>query len=221
MVDHAVNKGFGGTGFFSVAVDAKVEVAVEVADRDGGVRNLFLFDAHKPPTEGALSAKEDSQGGEADAFFKPLALRAVQNSDGQGGAEEEADGEFVEGVEDHGSQQADEEAADRAAKGHGDVEASQIARVGLEAGEFAVADHAGDEKRGGDDGNALEDGEAFAFTVEDPGEVDIEAGQRGEEEPAVVDTAGIEAEDEGEEVKNERENPEEGDSGDVLGEIAR
>ena len=124
VVDHAVDQGFGGTRFSGVAGYAEVEMAVEIADGDGGVGDLFLFDAHEPPAEGTLGTEEDDEGGEADAFFEPFTLGAVEHSDGKGGAEEEADGEFVEGVKNDRGEEADEDAANGSAERHGNVEAS-------------------------------------------------------------------------------------------------
>ena len=57
-----------------------------------------------------------------------------------------------EGVEQVRCSQVDEQAAERAAKGHGQIERRQMLRRGLRPREFAVAQHAGGEERSQVDG---------------------------------------------------------------------
>ena len=160
-----------------------------------------------------------AQGGDDDAM-EARPLRAAQGeADGEGAGGDDGERELPEVGEDGGGDDASEDATRGAADGDEQIKAGEAARLGLEAHELAVADHAGEEE-GAEVGGELEHhGDVDALAQDGDG---ASAGEQEQRDPqgALVGALVFEAEDEAQEIEREREHPQEGDDGDLERDLA-
>ena len=121
--------------------------------------------------------------------------------------------------EDDRGHEGDEESAEGAAGGDRKVIARQATRTWAEAEDFAVADHAGHEYRAEVDRRERRDARMGFGGMQVVRHCDEEKDEQRQPEAAMIPARAVEADDEREQVKAERQHPEEGHDGDVLAEL--
>ena len=185
------------------------QLAVEIARGDDVAVDEFLRHHAEPPAVAGQRQHEEQAPVQAQA--------APQHDHRQQRAEEQPDRQFEVGRERRRRDEADKEAAQRSAQREHQVEQRQVARMRLPPHQLAVADHAEDEQRGGDQRDHPRHGQAV---VEDAVDAEEGDGQGGEEQRAHVVARRIEAEDEAEQVEGQRQHPQEGHRRHVLRQVA-
>ena|ERR1051325_2531543 len=129
--------------------------------------------------------------------------------------EEKAALEFVVLFEDEGGDAGNEDATEGAAGGDQEIECGKAFGRGAETIEFAMTNHGANEKADAVGGQLFVDGGVFAF-----GQSPADGGEGTEQQQHIrkahIPARAVKADDEAQEIKGQRQNPEEGDDGDVL-----
>ena len=128
----------------------------------------------------------------------------------------QADAEFVVGVEKLRRDKADNHAAQRAAQRHHQKESCEMLGRGLHRRQFAVEEHAHHEQARGEQRYRDLELHDAAFFVHVPSHCTHHHDQWPDKVQALVPVAPLEAQDEGDEVQRQRQQPQEGHRGNVV-----
>ncbi len=128
---------------------AHVEHAVEVAGSDPGIGRVLRVGPVQGHGKGGCEREEHDPCGDAPMPVEHARAVAQQRGRDEQGERDHADRQLVEILEHLGRDEADEHAACRPAQGKHQIEAGQMLRMGLGAGQLSVAHHARREERGG------------------------------------------------------------------------
>ena len=214
VIDHAMVELALVVEVLRIAFVLDTELPVEIA----GGEEVSL---ESVANDDADTSDEAAQGDEYHGLEHLPADFVEGEEDDNAGGKDDRNRQFVVGVEEIWSDEADEEAAHGPADGDHHVVSREMAGIGLEAGELTVADHADDEERAEEKGDDARHVEVVSEGPENIGH----AGERGGEESEVdgppVKPLRFKAKHEAEEVKDERHDPQEGDGGNVLREVLR
>ena len=133
----------------------------------------------------------------------------------------QAAGQFPVIVEQHRCGDAREQAAERTAERHRQVEAREMRRRRARPGEFAVAEHADDEKRRAEHRDHCRDRQVAKRRVEVPRQCRRDDQDQRPEKQAPIPEAAVETQHEGQQIECQRDDPQQRHRGHVLRDVSR
>ena len=147
--------------------------------------------------------------------MKPGSAIAGERDDRESAGKKKGEVDLPETPENPRSEKRHEDAARRSSRRDRQVEGGQPRGLRPGARQFAVEDHARGEQRGRIGGDLHADRHFVAMEKDDRRPAERAEKERAED-GALVEAVALEAEDEGSEVQAERQDPQEGDRGDLL-----
>ena len=162
--------------------------------------------------------EEEDAGGDPEDALRPAV--APCGCDSKQGSGEEGEGEVVVGAEEEREGDGNEEGSGGSSCGDEEVEEGGLGgALRTESIGFAMAEEAGDEALDEEEGEGEDDGECEVGLGESVAETGEHYDEDANDESAAIEGGAVEREDEGEEIGGEGKDPEQGNGGDVRGDV--